>query len=45
MTANANSDLRPAEHFQKITKDRMFEDEYFFVAQLYDPEWEPTHTI
>jgi len=32
-------------HFNSIREGDAFEDPYFFLAQLYNPEWEPVRTI
>lgn len=36
---------RVAPVFQKIREDKDFGHELYFVAQLYDRDWEPVHTI
>jgi len=36
---------RIAPLFQKIREDKDFGHELYFVAQLYERDWEPIHTI
>jgi hypothetical protein len=34
-----------AHRFQQVRKEGAIEDELYFLAQLYDEEWKPVHTI
>jgi len=31
--------------FQKIRQEGLFEHDYYFLAQLYDLDWKPIHTV
>ncbi|KAI0109121.1 hypothetical protein GGR51DRAFT_512806 [Nemania sp. FL0031] len=32
-------------HFEHIKLNKMFEDDYYFISQLYELHWYPTHTV
>jgi len=34
-----------AAHFKSIRESDAFEDPYYFLAQLYNPDWKPIRTI
>jgi metal-dependent hydrolase (beta-lactamase superfamily II) len=34
-----------AERFRILKDSKMFEDDYFFVSQLYETDWKPMHTV
>lgn len=36
---------KKAERFRKIRQEGIFEDDYYFLSQLYDFDWKPVHTI
>jgi hypothetical protein len=39
------ADFGAAAHFKLIRTAGAFEDPYFFLSQLFDPEWEPVSTV
>jgi len=43
----SNTNLRwgAAALFQQIRQEGLFEHDYYFLAQLYDLNWKPIHTI
>jgi len=37
--------LKKAERLQNTRKNGQYEDELYFLAQLFDRDWKPEHTI
>ncbi|XXG99228.1 hypothetical protein Hte_005565 [Hypoxylon texense] len=33
------------QHFREIRERKVFTDDYYFISQLYDIDWAPTHTV
>ncbi|CAI6330970.1 unnamed protein product [Periconia digitata] len=45
MQNNVKEYEKKSSHFRHILENKIYEDEFYFIAQLYEKDWKPRHTV